>query len=109
MSKIAKDMVTDMKQVVGGQMYVDVMCLQGHLSVRTICVVGVPAHPRFDDGRRTSQKSFFGKHRVSSKYSKSGTYDHDFSYHDLNIEDNGYNDHSLWRFNSKTMAFLTDC
>lgn len=87
---ISGNIVAEIGQVKGGHTYIEVICLNGQLSIRTIRVVGVPY---LESGH--SHSNWFGR--------KQGGI---FSLKDLNVIPNFYNDHSMWIFNTEVMNYL---
>ena len=104
---ISRYIVTDLKEVLGGQTYIRVTCLHGRISLDTELVVGAPFYPKVPGFSRST--SPFYRHRTNSNWSKTGVYDNDHSLLDSNVLPNTYNDHSMWRFNSSVLSYLKEC
>ena len=93
-----RNLVRRISQVVGGQRYVDVLCLHGEVSIfRTFDVLGQPYRARFG--------SWFCECRRTTRY---GDIQDVFSFSDVNIVPNRYNVHSVWRYSAETMTYLRE-
>ena len=97
---VSRNLITKLSQIKGGQTYIEMCCLHGSLwHPTTVRIVGVPY-------REKGVGSFFGITRETNSWNKNQSYDSLIGYRDKNVTPNSYNDHSLWRFNTKTLKYL---
>jgi len=99
---MARKMIVDPNQMVGGTFFIEVMCLHNCLIIIPRLIVGQP-YIRIKGGDNIHW--FFREKR--RLISSGESIDDSHSLMDINVIPNSFNDHSLWRFDSNTLRYLT--